>query len=1112
MSVLELFSEFRANELQVGVVGNNLQIVDVKGNLNDSLREKIRLHKQEIIDILLQDYELDYADFEYSHLDKAAFSEIAKKYPAIETLFPASALQQGMFYQEASEGNSSAYNRQLYFNLGAEVDLDGYFSAWQNVVNSNEMLKACFTGFDTDEIHVVVPEKVTLPIEIVDYSITDDVQLESALAELTQREKIRTFDYSVAPLMRLVAVRMPDLSHRIIWTYHHAILDGWSLPIVVDAVDADYRGARDATTTPSYMEYFKWVASSDEQKAEAYWRDCFSRYDYQALPLGNAKPEGIGRTVEKSVITDDLLGKNIIAWAAENRTTINCVLHTAWSLVLQRYFNLAETVVGSVVSIRPPSIENVDKIPGLLINTIPVRLCYSNQTTLDTIIAQANQQNIAAMDYGNYPLNKIKKIAGCGSNQELFESLIVFYNYPLAATGGANYSANGNEIQASGFSEESNFPITVLGSRQGDGLVLSIKYNSAQIVEQLSEDLVSALRNVLVQIVAGEFSRKLDQISLVDVGQLKPVPVIKPLDAVAFPIRSGLKGLLQYIANQNAKSVAIEYEDESYTYAELDQKTNKLARFIKSSVPDGNARVAILLDRSLGLVEAVLACVKASIPVLLLDPKEPATRSIQKLKVANVDVLFSHSDFAENFQGAGYTFIDLDAATTLKHIHKENGKTIPSDPAAEAQDTVFLSVETNLDADVWCREIFATDVFEKLCVYNKIFGSKVGQVRALSAAIQSDWFGFGILSSACNAHHLVLINEATDLLTNDLLDVSAVQVTAGELSGLLNRKYSFRGIKQVDVYGGHLGDDDINKLRKYSSDISINVFASTDRNYLFELCTQLSVSISDAPKALAAVSNDVGIYVLDGGFNPLPTGATGWLCHKLPNGEVLRTTQMAVQLPDGSIEFVDSSYQYYFSDGQKIYFSEVEKALKSVSGVVEAVVMVRDDAEYERGSRLVAYLLMENKFVESLNGYTDNEEYYDEVYRIKRQLSPYVPKSMIPDTFVFMEDLSKNDHQVSVRKNLPSPDKINKARRHHEEPADDIERKILTLWEGGFLLNGLSVTDEYFDLGGSSLLQIKLLNLINKEFLIQLTWEDLFHQKSTVRTQASRIKQELGSH
>ncbi|MES2825120.1 MAG: condensation domain-containing protein [Pseudomonadota bacterium] len=1110
MSVLELFEEFRKNDLQLGVVGENLQILDLKGNLNDSLREKIKLHKQEIIKVLSKNYDIDCSDYPYSRLNEKSLNLLFEKYSSIQTIFPASSLQQGMFFQEAIAVGSCSYSRQLYFNLGKNADLKKYFSAWQKVADANEMLKACFTGFDTNEIHLVVPNSVTLPVEILDYSGSTEALAESAFLDAIHQEKIKPFDYTCAPLMRLIAMKMPGGVHKIIWTYHHSILDGWSLPVVVDAVEKIYQGDSDQVDSISYMEYVKWLSTRDEQEAESYWRECFYDYQYQSLKLGGDKPQGKGSSVECPILFDELTNKKILAWSAKHRTTINSLLHTAWSLVLKRYFNCPETVVGAVVSVRPPSINNVDKIPGLMINTIPVRLRYDIGDTLDSLLGQANYQNIAAMDYGNYPLEKIKKISGCNTQQELFDSLIVFYNYPDGSASLSNTSKSlESEIQASGFSDESNFPVTLLGTRNGDSLALSIKYNNTQVPPHLIDGLANALSNVLRQIVTLELSEKLINIALIESEYLKPIPKISAADGISFPIRSGLKGLLQYVANQNSKKIAIEYEDENYSYSELDKKTNKLARFIKSQLPCDKARVAVLLDKSIILVEVILACVKASIPVLLIDPKEPVSRISKKIQVANIDLLISHSDFSEDFCNQEYRLIDVDDASTQKSINKENSKTIPSDPAAEINDVVFLSVDANWNAEFVCKEISAAEVFDKLCNYNKAFVSKGNVVRACSSAIQSDWFGFGVLSSACNADHLVLVNEATDLITNNLLEVAVLQVTAEDITGLLNRKYAFEGVQRIDIYGGKLVDEDVKKLQKYIDINSVMSFSTSEQGYLFELCHQVWPSTGDAYKGWLAAPGENEIYVLDDGLNVLPTGAIGWLCHKSVHGETRSSIEMVKQFADGSVEFIDANYQYYYNDGRKIYFSEVEQVLKTVSGVIDAITMVRTDAEYEKGVRLVAYLVMKDNFIESLNGYTDNEEYYDEVFRIKRALSPLVLKSMIPDTFVFMESLPQHKHPILIRKNLRSPDKINKERRHHEEPTDDIERKILAFWEGGLLLNGLSVTDDYFDLGGSSLLQIKLLSLINKEFLVKLTWEDLFNKKATVRSQASRIKQEL---
>ncbi|HEX2642196.1 MAG TPA: condensation domain-containing protein, partial [Thermoanaerobaculia bacterium] len=365
----------------------------------------------------------------------------------VEDIYPLTPLQGGMLFHGLMEPESGVYVNQVTGTLPADLDSRLFREAWERLVQRHAVLRTAFLWDGLEEPLQVVRKKVTLPWQELDWSDLPAAERERRFEELRNAERHTPLALNKAPLMRFALVRLgdPEEGLRFVWTFHHLLLDGWSIPLLVGELVAVYTALRegrepDGRTLPPvrpFGEYIVWLQQQDPAQAEPFWRRELAGLTAAASPgilgpapaAGSAAPAGSG---EHRLQLSREVTAALQALAARHGLTLQTVTQGAWAVLLGRYANTADVVFGSVVSGRPAALPGVETMVGMFINTLPVRARVDGGEPLVPWLRRLQERQVARQDFEHVPLTRIQRWSEVPSGSPLFETLYVFENYPDA--------------------------------------------------------------------------------------------------------------------------------------------------------------------------------------------------------------------------------------------------------------------------------------------------------------------------------------------------------------------------------------------------------------------------------------------------------------------------------------------------------------------------------------------------------------------------------------------------------------------------------------------------------------------------------------------------------
>ncbi|MFD7639010.1 condensation domain-containing protein, partial [Streptomyces sp. NPDC059873] len=308
------------------------------------------------------------ADFPLVRLDQTEVDRIAGDGRDVEDIYPLTPLQSGMLFHALAEPESAAYLEQLAFTLEGTIDLDRLSKAWQRVVERSDALRVSLVWDDVPEPVQVVRRRVSLPVRRMDWSGADEAEQALLLKDLLAEDRERGMDLTAGPLLRVALARLSDDAVRVVWTFHHLLLDGWSNSALLSDVIAEYAaldaepaaGASSVGPAPLsrglFGDYVRWLADQDQNAGREYWRGALAGFgDPVALPFDRAPEQarGGGSSERISVDVPPEVAARVSGFVRRHRLTVNAVVQGAWALVLSQYAGSSDVVFGTTVSGRP---------------------------------------------------------------------------------------------------------------------------------------------------------------------------------------------------------------------------------------------------------------------------------------------------------------------------------------------------------------------------------------------------------------------------------------------------------------------------------------------------------------------------------------------------------------------------------------------------------------------------------------------------------------------------------------------------------------------------------------------------------------------------------------
>ncbi|RJG15092.1 non-ribosomal peptide synthetase, partial [Paenibacillus thiaminolyticus] len=559
----------------------------------------------------------------------------------VENVYALTPMQQGMLFHSRLDPQSGAYVNQMLISLQGELDPAALERSWNTVIQRHAVLRTSVDSGWRDQPLQVVYRTRTLKIAYADLSMKSAAEQERELALLKEKDRKRGFRVESDGLMRVAVMRTGPESHQLLWSFHHILMDGWCLPLVVKEVLEVYAALckeeeLQLARVTEYSEYIRWLSEQDGQAAAKYWADMLAGFEQMSELPRRRKRQAQGYEARR--VTCSLgrkLTERISQAAREQGVTVNTLLQTAWGLLLHKYSGTHDAVFGSVVSGRPAELPGVEGMIGLFINTIPVRVKCEAGDTVARVLEHVQEQALASQAHDYYPLHEIQ--AQSSKNRELFNHILVFENYPVEEQAGSLGDAAGLNITGVQAEEQTNYDLNVM-ILPGEEMTLHFDYNAQVYEREGMERLQRHLLHIAEQIAA-DSSIPVQELELLITAERERLLLQFNDTQAAIPEEASIPSLFERQATKTPDRPAVVCADQRLTYRELEEQANRIAQWLRAHGVAVEDRVGVLMNRSPRLIAGLLGILKAGAAYVPIDPILPKERMEAMLRDSGMQVM-----------------------------------------------------------------------------------------------------------------------------------------------------------------------------------------------------------------------------------------------------------------------------------------------------------------------------------------------------------------------------------------------------------------------------------------------------------------------------------------
>ncbi|MFE7813012.1 non-ribosomal peptide synthase/polyketide synthase, partial [Streptomyces sp. NPDC057433] len=1024
------------------------------------------------------------SDFPLAGLDQRELDRLVGDGRHVADVLPLTPLQAGMLFHGLVD-TAGAYFDRTAVRLSGVADPHAFAAAWQQVADRTEALRTSVHWQGLPHPVQVVHHRVELPVTHLDRRHLTPGQRGRETGELLAADRAAGMDLTTAPLTRITLAALPGDEILLLWSSHHLILDGWSTGQLLTEVCERYAALTGGREAPApvrrpFSDFLRWLHDQDEGAAEAYWAGTLAGFPARTpLPYDRTPAEAhrarAAATAHRQL--DERVSARLREAAARAGLTVNTVIEGAWALLLARHGGRDDVVFGTTVSGRPAELPGVEAMTGMFINTVPTRIRVTGGGAASWLRdVQERQSDARRFDFLALP--RIQALSEVPAGEALFDSMVVFENYPVDASATARTGVRVEEVRAD---DAPTFPLC-LRAHLGDRLGIDLAYDADLFDADTAERLAARLAVVLTALAdaVGDDA---------DVAGLEPLTeddraLLQRWDATtrqAAP-RSPVE-LFAEQARRTPDAPALRDAGTELTYRRLDDWSDAVASRLLAGGLRAEDRVALLMDRCPELVVAQLAVLKAGGAYVPVDVRAPEERRRTLIGRAGATARLTAADVAAvRTPAAGAPAAVPADADRPAYVMFTSGSTgEPKAVAVRHRDVAALATDSRFTGGVCDRVLLHSPV-------------------AFDAATFEVWAP--LLNGGCV---VVAPPRPVDaaLLRNLVRDggLSALWLTAG-LFRLLAQDAPdcFAGLRQVWTGGDVVPAAAVRRVLSACPGLTVvDGYGPTEAT---TFATSFALTDATAVPDTVPVGHpldDMRVHVLDGRLRPVPPGCAGELYLAgegvargylnrpgdtaarfladpagPPGTRMYRTGDLARRRPDGTVEFLGRADDQVKIRGFRVEPGEVEAALAAHPGVADVAVLAREDRPGSR--RLVAYLVGPEDL-------TDVREF------ARRSL----PDHLVPSAFVVLPALPLSGNGKVDRAALPAPEPASGDRRGAPTaPRTDAERRTADVFAEVLAVRRPGVEDDFFQLGGDSILSIRLAARLSEAFGTDLSPRAVF--------------------
>jgi amino acid adenylation domain-containing protein len=1037
----------------------------------------------------------------------------------------ASFAQQRLWFLEQLEPGQASYNVPRAIRLQGPLNIEALRATLAEIVRRHEPFRTHFLNVD-GELRQIICDDVNIPLTEIDLTSVLKTDREAEGLRLTRVEAARPFDLNNGPVIRTTLLRLDEQEHILLLTTHHIVSDAWSAVILFREFGQLYEAftnGRNASLAPFAIQYADfaewqrdWLQGEALEEQLSYWKKQLDGVTTDlALPLDHPRPpvssfQGAAKWLRLS----PALNENLTELSKHEGTTLFMTLLAAFKTLLYRYTSQEDIVVGSPIAGRNRA--EIEDLIGFFINTLPLRSILGGNPTFRELLQRVRQTAIDAYAHQDLPFEKL--VAEIDPERDLGRTPLfqVMFQYqdsvkPLFQT----KDLKSSWLETS--SHTAKFDLSMLVLARDETLNCLLEYRTELFRDETIERLLGHYATLLESIVANP-DEKIATLQLMTQAERNEMLNAGRGEVSEFPRELSIHQLFEQQVERTPDEVALIFGDERLSYRELNVRANQLANYLRARGVGPEVRVAIRMQRSPEMIVGLLGILKAGGAYVPLDPANPEERAVFILEDSGAALLLTKEPL---HQSPRVPVVSLDGD---REQISSAGESNPSNAttSGNAAHVIYTSGSTGRPKGVISAHRASINRFAWMWrAYPFTAGEVCCQKTALSF-VDSIWEIFGPLLQGVPL--VILDHDSVQDPSRFVAALSAHQVTRLVLVPSLLRVMlesdddlaeRLQNLRFCVCSGESLPVELATAFRKRLPHTKlINLYGSSEVAADVTCYEVTDTNGLDSVPIGKPIAN-TQIYILDTHLQPVPFGvmgeiyvggeglARGYLNQPVLtqekfvsdpfNGDLtklFRTGDLGRYLADGNIEFHGRRDYQVKVRGVRIELGEIETVLKTNPAIRQAVVIPVDDAQ--GGKQLVVYLVAE------VNPPSMNE--------LRSFLRRKLPDYMVPSAFVMLESLPLNTSGKIDRLALPAPNQ-NQALAHADfvPPRTPVEDVLATIWAETLRRDRVGVHDDFFSLGGHSLLVARIVARVSQTLHVELPMRTLF-EASTVAALATEVE------